>query len=178
MMACRCAGSQHSRLPATPQPERGPAGDAAAGAGAPDRCGVRNQPAADPGGGSAAALSACPVLLGRTTRCGSLDASRFFVQMERLRTLCKSCHDDGGCGTAQVMKSAVAAEGSRDQAAVIAVCCAAIAGLSALAVQHRSEPLHRCIRLLCMPVNPATCSRPFADPSHAGPHGSPFDQRI
>lgn len=37
------------------------------------------------------------------------------------------------------MKSAVAAEGSRDQAAVIAVCCAAIAGLSALAVQHRSE---------------------------------------
>jgi hypothetical protein len=51
------------------------------------------------------------------------------------------------CVTPQVMKSAVAAEGSRDQAAVIAVCCAAIAGLSALAAKHRSKtpasPLHR-----------------------------------
>lgn len=42
------------------------------------------------------------------------------------------------------MKSAVAAEASRDQAAVIAVCCAAISGLSALAIKHRSELLQLC----------------------------------
>ena len=73
----------------------------------------------------------------------------------------------------QVMKSAVAAEGSRDQAAVIAVCCAAIAGLSALAGQHRSGALAEAAHnWLCVVAARAVCSK-VANVCHASPYGCP-----